>query len=76
MPRNSSAHGTWSRYTNHACRCVPCKAAGSAHMKQYRAALRAGTRVVQSPESREDTIHERIQAELRGDVHARSATGR
>lgn len=30
-------HGTRSKYTNEGCRCGPCKAAGSAYLRQWRA---------------------------------------
>jgi hypothetical protein len=32
----TSAHATISRYTNDACRCIPCTDANTAYMREYR----------------------------------------
>jgi integrase len=34
-------HGTRTAYDRHGCRCEPCRAASSEHMKKYRARLKA-----------------------------------
>lgn len=37
MTKDLPPHGDWGRYTNHGCRCEPCRAENSARLRQYRA---------------------------------------
>lgn len=36
-----TAHGAYSTYTNHGCRCAACRAALASYTRAYRAGIRA-----------------------------------
>ena len=37
MSGKTATHGSVGMYTNHRCRCIPCKAAQAAYIRRYRA---------------------------------------